>query len=584
MSLSNTAVPKYYAEFRDKVLRGLIPVNEYISLEMNRIDSLIEDPGVYYDLEAVEAWIRFCENELTLTDGSPVELTLPFKLWGEQIFGWYYFIRRATYVEDNSGFGGHDEYRVIKKRLIKRQYLIVGRGAAKTLYDTFVHSYFLVVDGTSTDQITVAPTMAQAEEVLRPLRTAISISRGPLFKFLTLGSVHSTAGSRTMKQKLAATKMGVQNFVTNSILHVKPLDIEHLQGYRTQYATLDEWLSCDIPEDPIQAIEQGASKFEDYCIIATSSEGTIRNGIGDSMKMELTAILRGEHINPNVSIFWYRLDDIKEVEMKNMWVKANPNLGRTVQYEAYEQEVDRMTLNPSLRNDTLAKRFGIPTEGYTYFFTYEETIKSRPHSYANMFCSMGVDLSRGDDFAAFTFLFPLPDGRFGIKARSYITDKTYRGLMPAMRNKYQEFIKEGTLRILSGPYLDIPGELYDDLEEFIEQNRYEICCVGYDPYNADGFINRWTTHHTNFGVVLVRQGKQTESVPLGEIKHLSEDRALLFDEDIMSFTMGNAICDVDVNGNRMLYKKRREAKIDNVSALLDAFVSYKLNTDAFVFV
>ena len=581
MSLSNTAVPKYYGEFRDKVIRGLIPVCENISMEMNRIDSFIEDPGIYYDDEAVEGWIRFCENELTLTDGSPVKLTDSFKLWGEQIFGWYYFVRRSTYVEDPSGFGGHDEIRVIKKRLIKRQYLIVGRGAAKTLYDTFIHAYFLIIDGTATDQITVAPTMEQAEEVLRPLRTAVSIARGPLFKFMTFGSVHNTSGSKSMKQKLASTKIGIQNFTTNSILHTKPLNIEHLQGYRTQYATLDEWLSCDISDDPIQAIEQGASKYEDYCIIATSSEGTIRNGIGDSMKMELSAILRGDYPNPFVSIFWYRLDDPKEVGMKQMWLKANPNLGKTVQYEAYELEVERMTNNPSLRNDTLAKRFGIPTEGYTYFFTYEETMPSRPRSFANMFCSLGVDLSRGDDFAAFTFLFPLPDGRFGVKTRSYITEKTFRGLMPAMRKKYQEFILEGTLKLLNGPFLDVPGELYDDLDNFIEENRYEVCCMGYDPYNATGFIDRWNIDHSSFGTVLVRQGAQTESVPLGELKHLAEERALLFDESIMSYTMGNSVIEVDTNGNMKLYKKRREAKIDNVSALMDAFVAYKLNTDAF---
>lgn len=581
MSLSNTATPRYYGRFRDAVIRGAIPVCRTMSAEMNRIDSLIADPGFFYDDEAVEGWIEFCENEMTLTDGSSFKMLESFKLWGEQVFGWYYYVTRPTWVTDDNGYGGHADQITIKKRLINRQYLIVGRGAAKTLYSTFLHSYFLIVDPTTTDQITVAPTMTQAEEVLTPLKTAITIARGPLFKFLTMGSLQNTTGPRAQRQKLASTKIGVQDFLTNSVLHVKPMIVEHLQGYRTQYASVDEWLSCDIREDPVQAIMQGASKFEDYLVVATSSEGTIRNGVGDSMKMELMSILRNEYIEPHTSIFWYQLDDIKEVANRSLWVKANPNLGKTVQYEAYENEVNRMEHNPSVRNDTLAKRFGVPTEGYTYFFSYDETLPHRPQNFYSMPCSMGIDLSRGDDFCAFTFLFPLQNGTFGVKTRSYITDNTYRNLMPAMQIKYQEFLQENTLVILKGPYLDVPGEVYDDLERYIDDNRYEVLCVGYDPYNARGFIERWGTENGSYGLEVVRQGAQTESVPLGELKHLSEERALIFDERIMMFSMGNAVCLEDTNGNRKLFKKHHEDKIDNFAALMDAFVAYKLHSDVF---
>lgn len=580
MALSNTAVPIYYGKFRDAVIRGEIPVNQKISMEMNRIDDLIRNPGVYYDDQAIEGWIRFCENELTLTDGSDLFLLDSFKLWGEQVFGWYYFVERSVYEPGVNGQPGKFVRKMIKKRLINKQYLIVGRGAAKSLYDSDIQSYFLIVDTETTYQMTTAPTMKQADEVMSPIRTAITRSRGPLFKFLTDGSLQNTTGSRANRQKLASTKKGIENFLTGSLLDIRPMSIDKLQGMRPKVATVDEWLSGDIREDVIGAIEQGASKLDDYLIIATSSEGTVRNGAGDTIKMELMKILKGEYIAPNVSIWWYGLDDVKEVADPAMWVKANPNIGKTVTYETYQLDVERAENNPSVRNDILAKRFGIPMEGYTYFFTYEETLPHKKRSFWKMPCSLGADLSQGDDFCAFTFLFPLSDGCFGIKARSYISSNTLMKLPSAMRVKYEEFIQEGSLIVLEGVVLDMM-EVYDDLEWHYMMCQYDVRTFGYDPYNARDFVERWCKENTEFGVEKVIQGARTESVPLGELKKLAEERMLLFDEELMVYTMGNCITLEDTNGNRKLLKKRYEQKIDNVAAMMDAYIAYKLNKDAF---
>lgn len=580
MALSNTAVPIYYGKFRDAVIKGEIPVNQKISMEMNRIDDLIRNPGVYYDDQAVEGWIRFCENELTLTDGSDLYLLDSFKLWGEQLFGWYYFVERSVYEPGANGQPGRYVRKMIKKRLINKQYLIVGRGAAKSLYDSDIQSYFLIVDTETTYQMTTAPTMKQAEEVMSPIRTAITRSRGPLFKFLTEGSLQNTTGSRANRQKLASTKKGIENFLTGSLLDIRPMSIDKLQGMRPKIATVDEWLSGDIREDVIGAIEQGASKLDDYAIIATSSEGTVRNGAGDTVKMELMKILKGEYIAPNVSIWWYCLDDVKEVADPAMWVKANPNIGKTVTYETYQLDVERAENNPSVRNDILAKRFGIPMEGYTYFFTYEETLPHKKRSYWQMPCSLGADLSQGDDFCAFTFLFPLSDGCFGIKTRSYISSNTLMKLPSAMRVKYEEFIQEGSLIVLEGVVLDMM-DVYEDLERHYMSCGYDVRTFGYDPYNARDFVERWCKENTDFGVEKVIQGAKTESVPLGELKKLAAERMLLFDEELMVYTMGNCITLEDTNGNRKLLKKRYEQKIDNVAAMMDAYVAYKLNKDAF---
>lgn len=580
MSLSNTAVPKYYGMFREAVIRGDIPINEMISLEMNRIDDLIDNPGVYYDDKAVEGWIKFCENELTLTDGSDFHMLFSFKLWGEQVWGWYYFVEKEVYEPYGDGHSGHYVKKRIKKRLTHKQYLIVGRGAAKSLYDTSVHGYGLCVDTSTTDQITTAPTMKQADEVLGPFRTAITRSRGPLFKFLTYGSLQNTTGSKANRVKLASTKEGIQNFLTGSILRIRPMSIAKLQGLRVKYATVDEWLSGDIREDPIGAIEQGGSKLDDYLIIATSSEGTVRNGSGDTIKMELLDILKGNYVNPHVSIWWYRLDDIKEVNNPDLWCKANPNIGKTVSYEAYQLDVERAEKSPSARNDIIAKRFGIPMEGYTYFFTYEETLIHKKQNFKGMLCSLGIDLSQGDDFCSFTFLFPLSNGCFGIKTRNYISSLTLMKLPGAMRTKYEEFLSEGSLVVLEGNILDMI-DVYDDLDNFIIKNEYDVQCVGYDPYNAKDFIERWTMENGPFGVSKVIQGSKTESVPLGELKKLSEERMLLFDEEIMKFAMGNCIVMEDTNGNRKLLKRRYEAKIDCVAAMMDGFVAYKLNRELF---
>ena len=580
MALSNTAVPKYYGMFRDAVIRGEIPVCKEIEMEMNRIDELIANPGVYYDDEAVEGWIAYCEAELTLTDGSDVTLLDTFKLWGEQVFGWYYFEDRSVYEPYPDGHGGHYVRKSIKKRLINKQYLIVGRGAAKSLYDSFIQSFFNTVDLTTTHQITTAPTMRQAEEVMSPIRTAIIRSRGPLFKFMTMGSLQNTTGSRTNRQKLAATKKGIENFITGSLIEVRPMSIDKLQGLRCKIATVDEWLSGDIREDPISAIEQGASKVDDWLIVATSSEGTVRNGSGDTIKMELMKILKGDYINPHVSIWWYKLDSVDEVGDPEMWLKANPNLGKTVSYETYQLDVERAENAPAVRNDILAKRFGLPMEGYTYFFTYEETLPHRKRDFWNMPCAMGVDLSQGDDFCAFTFLFPLSNGSFGIKTRNYISSLTLMKLPAAMRVKYDEFMAEGSLIVLEGTVLDMM-EVYEDLDHHITEIGYDVRCVGYDPYNAKDFIERWSSENGPFGIEKVIQGSRTESVPLGELKKLSEQRMLLFDEDVMTFAMGNCIVMEDTNGNRKLLKKRYEAKIDCVAAMMDAFVAYKLNRDAF---
>ena len=580
MALSNTAVPKYYGQFRDAVLRGEIPVNREIEMEMNRIDDLIANPGIYYDDEAVEGWILYCEQELTLTDGSDLYLLDSFKLWGEQVFGWYYFVERSIYEPAPSGRGGHYVTKMIKKRLINKQFLIVGRGAAKSLYDACIQSYFGNVDPSTTHQITTAPTMKQAEEVMSPIRTAIIRSRGPLFKFLTEGTLQNTTGSRANRTKLASTKKGIENFFTGSLIEIRPMSIDKLQGLRCKIATVDEWLSGDVREDVIGAIEQGASKLDDYLIIATSSEGTVRNGSGDTIKMELMDILKGDYINPHVSIWWYKLDSVDEVGMPEMWPKANPNIGKTVTYETYQLDVERAEKAPAARNDILAKRFGIPMEGYTYYFTYEETLPHRPRSYWGMPCALGADLSQGDDFCAFTFLFPLSNGCIGIKTRNYITSLTLMKLPAAMRVKYDEFMDEGSLIVLEGTVLDMM-EVYEDLDKHISERGYDVRCFGYDPYNAQAFVDRWANENGPFGIEKVIQGVRTESVPLGELKKLSEERMLLFDESLMTFAMGNCIVMEDTNGNRKLLKKRYDAKIDAVAAMMDGFVAYKLNRDAF---
>lgn len=578
--LSNTATPKYYGQFREAVLRGQIPVNKEISMEMNRIDDLIRNPGVYYDEDAVEGYIRYCENELTLTDGSDLHLLDSFKLWAEQIFGWYYFVERSIFVPATAGKPAHYENKMIKKRLINKQYIIVARGGAKSMYASTIQSYFLNVDTSTTHQITTAPTMKQAEEVMSPIRTAITRARGPLFKFLTYGSLQNTTGSKANRVKLAATKKGIENFLTGSLLEVRPMSIDRLQGLRPKIATVDEWLSGDIREDVVGAIEQGASKLDDYLIIAISSEGTIRNSAGDTIKMELMSILRGEYINPHVSIWYYKLDDVSEVANPSMWIKANPNLGKTVTYEAYQLDVERAEKAPANRNDILAKRFGIPMEGYTYFFTYDEIQPHRKQDFWSMPCAMGADLSQGDDFCAFSFLFPLGRDRFGVKTRCYISSLTLMKLPGALRVKYDDFIREGSLMVLDGTILDMM-EVYDDLDKYLQDNEYDVRCFGFDPYNAKEFVDRWERENGPYGIEKVRQGSKTESVPLGEIKKLAEERCLIFDQELFSFTMGNCVTIEDTNGNRKLLKKHREEKIDAVSALLDAYVAYKLNKDAF---
>ena len=578
--LSNTATPKYYGQFREAVLRGEIPVNREISMEMNRIDDLIRNPGIYYDDEAVEGWILFCETELTLTDGADLNLLDSFKLWGEQIFGWYYFVDRSVYEPDPKGYGGHYVKKRIKKRLINKQYLIVGRGAAKSLYDSAIQAYFLNVDTSTTHQITTAPTMKLAEEVMGPIRTAITRARGPLFKFLTEGSLQNTTGSKANRLKLASTKKGIENFLTGSLLEVRPMTINKLQGLRPKVCTVDEWLSGDIKEDVVGALEQGASKLDDYLIIATSSEGTVRNAAGDSIKMELMSILKGDYVNPHVSIWYYRLDDINEVGDPSTWLKANPNLGKTVTYETYQLDVERAEKAPATRNDILAKRFGIPLEGYTYFFSYEETLPHKKRTYWGMPCSMGADLSKGDDFCAFTFLFPLQNGCFGIKTRSYITENTLMKLPVAMRLRYEDFINEGSLIVLDGVVLKMM-DVYEDLDNYITKCEYDVRSFGFDPYNAKEFVERWAQENGPYGVEKVIQGAKTESVPLGELKKLAEERMLLFDEEIMVFTMGNCITVEDTNGNRKLLKIHNDQKIDNVAALMDAYIAYKLNSEEF---
>ena len=580
MALSNTATPIYYGVFRDAVLRGDIPVNKEISMEMNRIDDLIADPRFYYDDKAVEGFIAFCEEELTLTDGEDLHLLDSFKVWAEQIFGWYYFEERSVFEPDPDGHGGHYVQKVVKKRLVNKQYLIVARGAAKSMYASCVQSYFLNVDTSTTHQITTAPTMKQAEEILSPIKTSIARARGPFYRFLTEGSLQNTTGSKANRMKLTPTKKGIENFLTNSLLEIRPMSIDKLQGLRCKVATVDEWLSCDIREDPIGTIEQGASKNPDYLILATSSEGTVRNGVGDSVKMELMKILKGEYYNPHVSIWYYRLDDISEVAHPEMWLKANPNLGLTVTYDTYHLDVERMENAPANRNDILAKRFGIPMEGYTYFFTYDETKIHRRRDFWGMSCSMGIDLSQGDDFCSFTFLFPLSKDCFGIKTRNYISSVTLDRLPLALRQKYDEFMQEGSLIVLEGAVLDMM-EVYDDLDQHIENLKYDVQCVGYDPYGAKAFITRWELENGPFGIEKVPQGSRTESIPLGELKTLASTRKLLFDESLMSFTMGNCIVMEDTNGNRKLLKKRRDAKIDAVAAMMDGFVAYKNNKDAF---
>lgn len=578
--LSNTATPVYYGQFRDAVLRGEIPVCREIEMEMNRIDELIANPGVYYDEDAIKGFVKFCENELTLTDGSDLVLLDSFKLWAEQIFGWYYFEERSVFEPNPDHHGGHYVKKMVKRRLIWKQYLIVARGAAKSMYASCLQSFFLNVDTSTTHQITTAPTMKQAEEVMSPIRTAITRSRGDLFKFLTEGSLQNTTGSRANRQKLASTKKGIENFLTGSLLEIRPMTVDKLQGLRCKYATIDEWLSGDIREDVMSAVEQSASKHDDYLIVAISSEGTVRNGPGDTIKMELMDILKGDYYNPHVSIWWYKLDDIKEVSSPELWIKANPNLGKTVSYETYQLDVERAENAPATRNDILAKRFGIPMEGFTYYFTYEET-KTHPHrEYWGMPCALGADLSQGDDFCAFTFMFPLADGTFGIKTRNYITDWTMQKLPAAMAQKYQQFMQEGSLIIMEGTVLDMM-DVYDDVDNYIAANEYDVRCFGYDPYNAKAFVERWATENGEFGIEKVIQGAKTESVPLGELKHLSEERALRFDQELFSFAMGNCITVEDTNGNRKLLKMRYEAKIDAVAAMLDAFVAYKLNPEAF---
>lgn len=580
MALSNTATPIYYGQFRDAVLRGEIPVCKEIAMEMNRIDDLIANPGVYYDDEAINGFIEYCENELTLTDGSDLALLDSFKLWAEQIFGWYYFVDRSVYEPNPDGHGGRYVTKTVKRRLINKQYLIVARGAAKSMYGSCLQNFFLNVDTSTTHQVTTAPTMKQAEEVMSPIRTAITRSRGPLFKFLTDGSLQNTTGSKAKRVKLASTKKGIENFLTGSMLEIRPMSIDKLQGLRCKYATVDEWLSGDIREDVIGAIEQGASKNDDYLIVAISSEGTVRNGSGDTIKMELIDILKGDYYNPHVSIWYYKLDSIDEVNQPEMWLKANPNLGKTVTYETYQLDVDRAENAPATRNDILAKRFGIPMEGYTYYFTYEETLCHRKRDYWQMPCALGADLSQGDDFCAFTFLFPLGGGRFGVKTRNYITERTLTNLPTAMRLKYNQFMQEGSLVVMNGTILNMP-DVYDDLDNHIIQCEYDVRCFGYDPYNAKEFVERWCTENGPFGVEKVIQGSKTESVPLGELKKLAEDRLLLFDEELMCYAMGNCITLEDTNGNRKLFKKRYDQKIDAVAAMMDAYVAYKLNIEAF---
>lgn len=580
MTLSNTTTPKYYGEFRASVLRGEIPVNREVSMEMNRIDDLIANPNIYYDDMAVHGFIKYCEFELTLTDGSDLFLLDTFKLWAEQIFGWYFFVERSVYEPNSEGRGGHYVTKTIKKRLTTKQYLIVARGSAKSMYAECIQAYFLNVDTSTTHQITTAPTMKQAEEVMTPFRTAITRARGPLFKFLTEGSLQNTTGSRAQRVKLASTKKGIENFLTGSLLEVRPMTINKLQGLRPKVSTIDEWLSGDIREDVVGAIEQGASKMDDYLIVAISSEGTVRNGSGDTVKMELSSILRGEFQAPHVSIWHYKLDDIEEVSDPATWLKANPNLGKTVTYDVYHLDVERAEKAPASRNDILAKRFGIPMEGYTYFFTYEETLPHRPREFWSMPCALGADLSQGDDFCAFTLLFPFQNYSFGVKTRSYITELTLLKLPAAMRTKYQEFIQEGSLQVLNGTVLDMM-EVYEDLDQFLRVNEYDVRCFGFDPYNAKEFVTRWELENGAFGIEKVIQGARTESVPLGELKILAEERKLIFDQELMSFAMGNAVTLEDTNGNRKLLKKRAEEKIDNVSAMMDAYVAYKANKEAF---
>ena len=586
MALSNKATPIYYGQFRDAVMRGEIPVNREISMEMNRIDELIENEGYYYDDEAINGFIDFCESELTLTNGEDLHLLDSFKLWAEQIFGWYYFIERSVYVPSPDGHGGHYERKRIKKRLVNKQYLIVARGAAKSMYASCIQSFFLNVDTSTTHQITTAPTMAQAEEVMSPIRTSITRARGPLYKFMTEGSLNNTTGSKADRCQLASTKKGIQNFLTGSLLEVRPMSIDKLQGLRVKVATIDEWLSGDVREDPIGAIEQGAAKEQgsaennDYLIVAISSEGTVRNGSGDTIKMELAEILKGEYYNPHVSIWWYKLDDIDEVANPEMWLKANPNLGKTVTYETYQLDVERAEKNPAARNDILAKRFGIPMEGYTYFFTYEETLPHRKRDFWKMPCSLGADLSKGDDFCSFTFLFPLSGGAFGVKTRNYITELTLMKLPAAMRAKYDQFMKEGSLIVMPGTVLDMM-EVYEDLDNHISQCEYDVRSFGFDPYNAREFVERWERENGPFGIEKVIQGAKTESVPLGELKKLAEQRLILFDEELMAYAMGNCITLEDTNGNRKLLKKRYDQKIDAVAAMMDAFIAYKINSEAF---
>lgn len=580
MALSNKAVPKYYGRFREAVIRGDIPICKEIEMEMHRIDDLIANPAMYYDPEPVEGWIKFCENELTLTDGSDLHLLDSFKLWGEQVFCWYYFKERTVYRPHPTGHGGRYVKKRIKKRLITKQYLIVGRGAAKSLYDTCIQAYYLTVDPSTTHQITTAFTMKQAEEVMTPFKTAIIRSKGPLFQYMTEGSLQNTTGSKLNRQKLASTKVGIQNFITGSYLEIRPMTIDKLQGLRCKIATVDEWLSADVRENPIEAIEQGASKNDDYLIIATSSEGTVRNGSGDTVKMDLMKILKGDYIDPHTSIWWYKLDSIDEVGKPEMWIKANPNIDKTVTYEVYQQAVEKAENSPSNRNDILAKRFGIPMEGQTYFFTYEETLLHKKRSYWQMPCSLGADLSQGDDFCAFTFLFPLGGGKFGVKTRNYISEVTLRKLPAAMRVKYDMFIQEDSLKVMPGTVLNMM-EVYDDLDAFIADHEYDVECFGYDPYNAKEFVERWGTENGSFGIEKIIQGARTESVPLGELKKLAEERILYFDEELMKFAMGNCIIIEDTNGNRKLSKKRYDQKIDAVAAMMDAYVAYKLNIDAF---
>lgn len=581
MSLSNTAVPRYYGKFRELVRRGDIPVCREISMEMNRIDDLIDDPEIYYDDKAIDGFVDFCEKELTLTDGSDLHLLDSFKLWAEQIFGWYYFVERSIYVPYPDNHGGRYVRKVIKKRLINKQYLIVSRGAAKSMYASCIQNFFLNVDTTTTHQVVTAPTMRQADEIMSPIRTAITRSRGPLFTFLTEGSLQNTTGSRADRVKLASTKKGIENFMTGSLIEVRPMSIDKLQGLRPKVTTIDEWLSGDVREDVVGAVEQGASKMDDYLILATSSEGTVRNSIGDTIKMELNDILKGDYINRHVSIWYYKLDNVEEVANPAVWIKANPNLGKTVKYETYHLDVERAEKVPASRNDILAKRFGLPMEGYTYFFTYEETQCHRKRDFWRLSCALGADLSQGDDFCAFTFLFPLANGTFGIKTRCYITELTMRKLPGAMREKYREFTEEGSLIVLEDRTVLDMMEVYDDLDQFIEKSSYDVSCLGYDPYNAKEFITRWEQENGPFGIEKVIQGAKTESVPLGELKKLAEERMLLFDQEMMSFTMGNCVTMEDTNGNRKLLKKRREQKIDSVSAMMDAYIAYKLNKESF---